>query len=362
MKNPAAAIVVLALGLILLYLLLWPVPITPVAWEAPQDRGLVDPFQPNESLSVASPLTLGDHDGPEDIAGGRSHLYASTHGGLVVRFRTDGSDLSVFADVGGRPLGLEFDPYGNLVIANAYSGLQRVTPSGDIETLVDDVDGTSLTYANDVAIGADGSIYFSQSSSKFSPQSFGGTYEASLIDILEHGGNGRVFEYAPATGETRVLMDGLNYANGVAVSDDQQFLIVSETGQYRIWRYWLRGPSAGSAEVILDNLPGFPDNVNNGLQGRFWIGIVAPRNKLLDDLSDSPFARKVVQRLPAAFRPKAEASSHVIAINGNGQVLMNLQDPASTFPSLTGVYETPQALYLSTLFGNRIGRVDKADL
>ena len=157
-------------------------------------------------------------------------------------------------------------------------------------------------------------------------------------------------------------MEGLNFANGVAISEDQQYLIVNETGQYRVWRYWLDGPDAGTAEVILDNLPGFPDNVNNGLNGRFWIGLVAPRNQLLDDLSDLPLLRKMVQRLPKFLRPKAERSSHVIAISGEGQVLMNLQDTTMKFPALTGVYETRQSLFLTTLFGNRVGRLDKKDL
>ena len=157
-------------------------------------------------------------------------------------------------------------------------------------------------------------------------------------------------------------MEGLNFANGVSISEDQQYLIVNETGQYRVWRYWLDGPDAGTAEVILDNLPGFPDNVNNGLNGRFWIGLVAPRNQLLDDLSDLPLLRTMVQRLPNFLRPKAERSSHVIAISCEGQVLMNLQDTTMKFPALTGVYETRQSLFLTTLFGNRVGRLDKKDL
>lgn len=127
-------------------------------------------------------------------------------------------------------------------------------------------------------------------------------------------------------------------------------------------RYWLEGPQAGTHEVILDNLPGFPDNINNGLNGRFWIGLVAPRSELLDSMSDKPWLRKLTQRLPAALRPKAEPSSHVIAITGDGEVLMNLQDSAAKLPALTGVFETPDTLWLSTLFGNRAGRFDKQHL
>ena len=110
------------------------------------------------------------------------------------------------------------------------------------------------------------------------------------------------------------------------------------------------------------DLPGFPDNINNGLNGRFWIGLAAPRNALLDRLSDRPFVRKVVQRLPTILRPKPIDASHVIAIDADGTVLMDLQDPAAKYPLLTGVLETRKALYLTTLVGHRLPWIDKQNL
>ncbi|MDX1518449.1 MAG: hypothetical protein R3288_16490, partial [Woeseiaceae bacterium] len=183
--------------------------------------------------------------------------------------------------------------------------------------------------------------------------------EASLLDILEHGGNGVVIEFDPASGRAEILLDGLNFANGVAISRDQQFLLVAETGSYRILKHWLEGPIAGTTEVLIDNLPGFPDNINTGLYGRFWVGLVAPRNRLLDRLSGHPLARKIVQRLPAVVRPQPVASSHVIAVDADGTVLMDLQDPGARFPMITGALETPKALYLTTLIGHRLPWLEK---
>ena len=157
-------------------------------------------------------------------------------------------------------------------------------------------------------------------------------------------------------------MDGLNFANGIAISRDQRFLLVNETASYKVWRYWLRGPDAGTSEFILENLPGFPDNLNNGLNERFWLGLVAPRNEIIDALSDKPVLRKVIQRLPAFIRPKIQPSSHLIGIDGDGLVLMNLQGGAARFPAITGAFETRDHLYLSTLFGNELAIVDKTDL
>jgi sugar lactone lactonase YvrE len=281
---------------------------------------------------------------------------------MIVRFTQTGNNIEIFADTGGRPLGLEFDLDGNLIVANSHLGLQRVSPQGVVSSLVDEFDGEKIIYANDVAIAADGTIYFSEASSKYGASVSGGAYEASLLDILEHGGHGRVLRHDPLHKETSVLLDNLNFANGVAISEDQRYLLINELGSYRILRFWLQGPNAGSSEVIIDNLPGFPDNINNGLNGKFWVGLVAPRNRLLDRLADKPWLRKVLQRLPATVRPKAEPSSHVIAIDGNGVVLMNLQDTSAQLPSLTGAYETRDAIWLSTLFGNRVGRLDKQQL
>ena len=123
-------------------------------------------------------------------------------------------------------------------------------------------------------MAADGKIYFSDASTKFGARESGGTYEASLLDINEHGGHGRLLVYDPASGKTKTLLTGLNFANGVAVSHDQQYVLVNETGSYRVIRYWIGGPGKGKSEPLIENLPAFPDNISTGLDGRFWIAFV----------------------------------------------------------------------------------------
>ena len=349
------------LALVSAYLLLWPVPVDPVAWQAPVDRGYIDPFAPNKQLKSATGIDLGDFEGPEDATLGQDgRIYVTTKDGSIIRIQNRG--VSEFVNAGGRPLGIETDQNGSLVIANAVLGLQRIDRDGSIVVLLDEFEQQPLKNANNLGIGPNGVIYFSQSSRKFTSDGFGGSYEASLLDILEHGGHGNVYSFDPASGVATRLMTGLNYANGVAVSTDGSFLLVAETSEYRILKHWLTGDLQGTTEVLIDNLPAFPDNIKNGLNGRFWIGFAAPRNQLIDQLSDKPFARKIIQRLPAAVRPKAEPFSHVIAVNGDGDVLMNLHDPAARFPTLTGVLETRDALYLTTLFGHRLPRIKKRDL
>jgi sugar lactone lactonase YvrE len=347
----------------LAYLLFWPVAVRPVAWSPPADLGLTGAYSPNDILRSAGSLDLEGFHGPEDLClGGDRQLYASVLEGVILRIPRHGGRPRVLATTGGRPLGIDALPDGALVVANAELGLQRVDPDGSVTSLVHAIDGVPLRYADDVAVARDGRIFFTEASTKFAASAYGGTLESSVLDILEHGGNGFLAEFDPATGDTRVLLEGLDFPNGVAVSDDQRFLLVAETGSYRILQYWLDGPDAGTANVLIDNLPGFPDNIDNGLNGRFWIGLVAPRKALLDRLAPRPFLRRILARLPRFLRPQPVPSSHVIAINSAGEVLMNLQDPAARFPLLTGVLELPDRLYLSTLEGPALPFIDKQDL
>ncbi len=358
----AFGVIIAVCAALALYLFFWPVPVEPVAWDAPVDRGLVDPFDPNDRLRRARRIDISPHEGPEDIVGGQDgYLYAAVLDGRVIRFRPDGSDLGIFAETGGRPLGMEFDGAGNLIVANAYLGIQRITPDGEVELLVDSFNGEPIVYADDLAVADDGTIYFSDASSKFGAMT-SGTLEGSRLDIIEHGGHGRIFRFDPETADIEVIIDGLNFANGVAISADQSYLVVSETGTYRLLKHWLNGPDAGRTDVLIDNLPGFPDNVNNGLHDRFWIGLVVKRNPNLDAMSGKPWLRKLVMRLPGWLQPQADPPSHVFAINGEGEVLMNLQDTTAGIPGLTGVYETADTLWLSSLFGNVVGRLNKQDL
>jgi len=344
-----------------IYLLAWPIPIDPLAWQAPTDRGLVDPFAPNDLLQAATAINLGSHEGPEDATLGHDNLvYVTTASGRVLRIRD--RRFEEFADTGGRPLGIEVDEDGSLIVANAYLGLQRIDSHGNVTRILGSVAGNIPVYPNNLAVGRDRKVYFTEASSKFGADKYRGSYNASLLDIMEHGGHGGVFVYDPKTGTSEQLLDELNYANGIAISEDDSYLVIAETSNYRVLKHWLTGPRQGETEVLLDNLPGFPDNLKTGKSGRFWLGFAAPRNDLLDRVSDKPWLRKVIQRLPAVFRPKAVPASHVIAFDGEGRILMNMHDPNARFPTLTGVLETQRSLYLTTLFGHQLPVVAKSEL
>jgi sugar lactone lactonase YvrE len=358
-KGLFALLIILLL--IVLYFLVWPVPIEPVAWKAPPNPGYTGPFAQNDLLKPIEFLKIGGNHGPEDVAvDDQGRIYLATHEGVIVRLQPDGTKPENWANTNGRPLGIDFDHAGNLIVADAFRGLLSISTEGKVIELATVADGIPIRYADDVDCAADGKIYFSDASTKFGAKESGGTMEGSLLEIIEHGGHGRLLVYDPTTRQTKTLLTGLTFANGVAMSHDQTYVLINETGTYRVIRYWIAGSNKGKSEPIIENLPGFPDNISTGLEGRFWVALISPRNKLADNLSEKPFLRKMIQRMPKFIRPKATTYGHIIAIDGNGKVLKDLQDPKTGYPQNTSVTETKEFLYVGSLISPVVARLAKS--
>lgn len=363
MKKRIRLAVLCSLVCCIFYLFFWPVSIEPVSWNAPVDKGYTGPFLKNNLLSELEFLSIGNSTGPEDYAiDAFGQIYAATHEGWIIKLSSKGTDPENWVETGGRPLGIEFDLSGNLIVADSIRGLLLISPDRNIKVLTNSADGIPFGFTDDVDIAVDGKIYFSDATSKYSSASCGGATKASIIDTLEHGGHGRLLVYDPQTAQTKTLLTGLNFANGVAVSDDQRFILVCESGTYRVLRYWIEGPRKGESEPFIENLPGFPDNISKGQNNRYWVALFAPRNPMLDMFSDKPFFRKVIQRLPSFVHPKPIAYGHVIALDDKGKVVKNLQAPHTKYPQNTSVLETDNYLYIGSLSAPSAARVSKKNL
>ena len=372
--RPLRAIgLLLSLSLLVLvaYLCLWPVPIQPQVWAVSPAPGYVGPHAANHRLAKLQMIDLGSDEGPEHIViGPDGKLYTTVASGHILRMNPDGSGRTSFARTGGRVLGFDFDASGNLIAADAYKGLLSISPAGAVSVLTDRLSTQDpIRYADAVVVArhTSGKIYFSDASTRFGAEAWGGTFEASVLDILEQSSTGRILEYDPAARQTRVLAHGLAFANGVALTTDEQHLLVAETGKYRIWKLpvgaealdLLRAPGASGARVLLDNLPGYPDNLMRGRDGRIWAGLVKPRNPTVDDLAAKPFLRQVTLRLPRALWPVPRAYGHVFAFDErDGRVLADLQDPSGAYPETTAVTETPERWYIQSLHAKGLGWLD----
>ena len=333
--------------------LLWPSPLDSVAWEPPEPPPLDGLMAPNEVLDEAELLAKGQVNGPEDTeVDGQGRVYGGLDNGTIVRIGTDGQ-VETFADTGGRPLGMEFDADGNLIVADAWKGLLSVDPEGNVEVLTRESNGVPFAFTDDLAIADDGSIYFSDASRRFSQPDY-------RLDLMSARGYGRLLRYDPETDETETLMDGLYFANGVALAEDGKSVLVNETGRYRIQRYWLEGEKAGRSEVFADNLPGFPDNLTRDKNGIFWVALPTRRNAQMDGLHPYPWLKNQVAKLPKWVQPNSEPYGFILAFDGEGELLGSLHDTdGDTLQMVTSVKARQGALYFGSLYNDRIGRLDR---
>jgi sugar lactone lactonase YvrE len=325
--------------------------IAPVVWRPPA----VPPrsSQPHGPIPMPRPaLHSLPGKGPEDVVvDGEGRVVAGLEDGRIVRVVPADGSVDMLADTGGRPLGIEVDADGSLVVCDAHRGLLRVDPAtGKVSELVGSselIDGRPLRVCNNSAIARDGTIWFSDSSARFALEHWKG-------DLLEHSGTGRLLRRDP-DGRVEVMLTGLQFANGVALAADESFVAVAETGAYRLTRLWLSGPDAGRSDVLVDNLPGFPDNIARGTDGLIWIAIGSPRNATLDLLAPrAPVLRKMLWALPDALLPKPANTIWVQAVNERGELVHDLQTTTPGFAMVTGVREHEGAVWLGSLQSSAI--------
>lgn len=282
--------------------------------------------------------------GPEDVAVFGDRLVTGLADGRVLTFKPDGTDIKVVADTGGRPLGIEAMADGRLLVCDAQRGLLRVDPDGGaVQPFNTAINGQPINLCNNAAVTADGTIYFTDSSRHYG-------IDAYQSDVIERTASGRLLRRDPA-GEVQVLIDQLEFANGVALADDESFVAVAETGAARILRVQLTGPQAGQTEVLIDGLPGMPDNLSTGTDGRIWVAIPAPMLGLLHVVHRIPVrVRRLIGRTATAIGHPPTVPARVLAIDRDGDIVGRIEATRRCgYRMATGVREHNGALYLGSI-------------
>ncbi len=325
--------------------------IQPMKWFPPRAPEYSGPWALNRALDQVEMWHTPQGHGPEDVVlDAEGRLYTGVEDGRILRYRPDGGRPEVFSSTHGRPLGIEIAADGTIYVADADRGLHAIDEQGRVEVLVNSFDGQPLRFTNNIAVSSDGTVYFSDSSTRFG-------FDEFKLDLLEHRPNGRLFRYDPSTGETTLLLDRLYFANGVALPRDEAYVLVVETGAYRIRRYWLTGDRAGEDDVFIDNLPGFPDNLSHNDAGIFWVAFASPRRKELDALMPRPGLRRVIASLPDNLQPSPSPYGLIAGIDEDGVPRHCLHGPAGAFTEITGVREHDGWLYLGSLHEPAVARV-----
>jgi sugar lactone lactonase YvrE len=282
--------------------------------------------------------------GAEDVVVADNGLvYTGTEDGSIFSIRPDGSRVELVGHTGGRPLGLELLPDGRLLVADARQGLLAMeVATGAVERLVDTVNGHRMVFCNNAAVASNGDVWFSDSSTRYG-------IDRWKDDFVQHTRTGRLL-CRRADGTVEKHLDGLAFANGVALAADESYVAVAETGARTVVRLWLAGERAGQRDLLCDDLPGYPDNIARGSDGLIWVTIASPRDALVEMLQRAPVpVRKVVTRIPEALQPKPKRTVRAIAFDDTGAIVHDVVGDASGYHMATGVREHDGRLWLGSL-------------
>jgi sugar lactone lactonase YvrE len=278
-------------------------------------------------------------------------VYTGTADGSIWRIAHDGSRLDRIAHTGGRPLGIESYPDGRLLVCDSTLGVLLVDPrDGAVERVLAEVAGVPMRFCNNAAVAADGTVWFSDSSTRFGQPQW-------RDDLVQNTRTGRLLRLDPA-GDVTVVLDGLAFANGVALAPDGSFVAVAETGARTVVRHWLTGPTAGGRDLLVPELPGHPDNIATGSDGLVWVTLASPVNHVLERLQRTPmWVRRGATRVPAWMQPRIAPSVRVQAYDVAGRLVHDLDLPARDYAMVTGVREHDGTVWLGSLEQPAVARV-----
>ncbi|CAM0150427.1 unnamed protein product [Urochloa decumbens] len=239
----------------------------------------------------------------------------------------------------GRPLGLKFNnETGELYVADAYHGLRVVGPEDNVsKPLVPEWQGSRpFSFANGIEIDYEtGVIYFTKTSTRFQRREF--------LNIVISGDNtGRLLRYDPKSNKVEVLVDGLAFANGLAMSTDGTYLLLAETTTGKILRYWIKTPKASTLEEVVQ-LPWFPDNIRMSPRGGFWVGLHAKRGKIAEWSISYPWLRRLILKLPMRHVQRA---SWLLNQLGRQVIALRLSEDGKTMEAVS-VHGTVQKVFRS---------------
>ncbi|MED6115957.1 hypothetical protein PIB30_095638 [Stylosanthes scabra] len=141
------------------------------------------------------------------------------------------SDGSIYFSDASKKHGLD-DVHLDLLEARPHGQVLKYNPTSNEVSIV----LSKLHFANGVALSqdkdyllvcetwkvSDGSIYFSDASKKHG-------LDDVHLDLLEARPHGQVLKYNPTSNEVSIVLSKLHFANGVALSQDKDYLLVCET-------------------------------------------------------------------------------------------------------------------------------------
>lgn len=251
-------------------------------------------------------------------------------------------------------------PDGLDVVAASAGGV----PVAPLSVAAEEADANNAQNAKNKNTQDHHVVYFS-SATDIPPMRLGAdnSYDAmspALLSICRGVPRGMLLAHFPGNGSTRALVGpggataadptgasapsgGLWFANGVALAHDGQSVLVADSVQAAIRRYWLAGPNAGSLDTFADALPGAPDGVARAADGRsYWVAIYAPLPPPLR-WSHVRLVRAMLAWAPAFLRPKPEREGMVLRLDAQSGAVLDVYGDAGARGGVWGVTSAVEA-------------------
>jgi len=191
----------------------------------------------------------------------------------------------------------------------------------------------------------------------------------ALLALCQGAPRGMLLAHHPRNGSTRALVGpggataadptgasspagGLWFANGVAAAHDGRSVLVADSVQAAVRRYWLSGPKAGSLETFAERLPGLPDGVSRASDGRsYWVTIFSPMPPPVR-WSHVRLVRAMMAWAPAALRPRARREGTVLRLDGETGAVLEVYADAG---GRGGVWAVTSAVEAANAGGGGLG-------
>ncbi len=245
----------------------------------------------------------------------------------------------------GVPLGINFDNDKNLLVADAYYGILRISnfrsnDSVKVEHLFSN-QGTIRFFNSVLQSSKTNKIYFTTSGNR--------DLKDYLTEAIEANGNGKLWELDPTTKQTKVLLSDLRFANGLVMNRDQTKLFISETSGNRLRVYEIE---SGKQTKINENFPCHTDNlkVSNVNPNEFIAGCSAPRTPIIKYAQRFPFLIGIMKAFPTIYdlvRPKLFLIAYFDRETGElKRFLYNKQETKAS--SISEGYEIGNYIYIGS--------------